>query len=303
MERLPDRHPNSSRHPVFLQAASPVIVSAATSVNPSLAAKVPTSLSSLACLTPVINPGDLLESSSGSGEVPPQFHVNSVHIPSCSSALCSVAAWTKSPLRPPFQISSINADKLQAELVDHPHRSRVAFVISGLRHGFRLGFNPHLVTLNSSSTNMPSAFLQPAAIDEYLQNELDKGRVAGPFVHPPWPNLHVSHFGVIPKKHQPGKWRLILDLSSPPDASVNDGIPRDSYSVHYMTMDDIIDGIMRYGRGTLMAKFDVESAYRNVTIHPEDHFLLGMQWSGWYFVDMALRHSSLTPLPTFLSGS
>ena len=133
-----------------------------------------------------------------------------------------------------------------------------------------------------------SAFLQPAVIDEYLQNELDKGRVAGPFVHPPWPNLHVSCFGVIPKKHQPGKWHLILDLSSPPDASVNDGIPRDSYSVHYTTVDDIIDGIIRYGRGTLMVKFDVESAYRNVAIHPEDRFLLGMQWRGWHFVDMAL---------------
>ena len=218
----------------------------------------------------------------------PQFRVNSVHIPSCSSALCSVAAWTKSPLHPPSQISPINADKPQAELVDDPHTSRVAFVISGLRHGFRLGFNPHLVTLNSSSTNMPSAFLQPAVIDEYLQNELDKGRVAGPFVHPPWPNLHVSRFGVIPKKHQPGKWHLILDLSSPPDASVNDGIPRDSYSFHYITVGDIIDGIMWYGRGTLMAKFDVESAYRNVAINPENHFLLGMQWRGWYFVDMAL---------------
>ena len=34
----------------------------------------------------------------------------------------------------------------------------------------------------------------------------------------------MSRFGVISKPHQPGKWRLITDLSSPKGASVNDGI-------------------------------------------------------------------------------
>lgn len=55
-----------------------------------------------------------------------------------------------------------------------------------------------------------------------------------------------------------------------------------------MTIEIIIDGIMKYGRGTLMAKFDIKSAYRNVAIHPEDWVLLGMRWLGWYFVDMAI---------------
>ena len=93
---------------------------------------------------------------------------------------------------------------------------------------------------------------------------MHKGRIAGPFPIPPLPNLHTSRFGVIPKKHQPGKWRLILDLSSPVGASVNDGIPKDVFSVQYMSVDDIIDGIMTYGRGPLMVKFDIESAYHIV---------------------------------------
>ena len=37
-----------------------------------------------------------------------------------------------------------------------------------------------------------------------------------------------------------------------------------------------------------MAKFDVESAYRIVPVHPDDRYLLGMQWRGKYFIDMAL---------------
>ena len=39
------------------------------------------------------------------------------------------------------------------------------------------------------------------------------------------PDVHVSRFGVILKTHQPGKWRLITDLSHPQGHSINDGIP------------------------------------------------------------------------------
>ena len=55
-----------------------------------------------------------------------------------------------------------------------------------------------------------------------------------------------------------------------------------------MKVDDIIDGIMSLGRGTLLAKFDVESAYRIIPVHHNDRYLLGMQWQGNYFVDMVL---------------
>ena len=103
-----------------------------------------------------------------------------------------------------------------------------------------------------------------------------------------FPNLHVSRFGVIPKKHQLGKWRLILDLSSPLCHSVNDGILKEPFSVQYMRMDDVVSGIMSFGQGTRLAKVDVESAYRNIPVHPEDRYLLGMKWQGNYFIDMAL---------------
>lgn len=45
---------------------------------------------------------------------------------------------------------------------------------------------------------MLSATLHPAVIDVY--NELSEGRVAGPFSMPLLPQIHVSHFGSIPKK-------------------------------------------------------------------------------------------------------
>ena len=55
-----------------------------------------------------------------------------------------------------------------------------------------------------------------------------------------------------------------------------------------MKVDDIITGIMSSGRGALLAKFYVESAYRIVPVHPDDRYLLGMQWRDKYFIDMAL---------------
>ena len=42
------------------------------------------------------------------------------------------------------------------------------------------------------------------------------------------------------------------------------------------------------GRGALMAKVDVKSAYRLVPVHPEDRLLLGMSWEGDIFVDTVL---------------
>ena len=125
-------------------------------------------------------------------------------------------------------------------------------------------------------------------IHPYLQTELSSGRVAGPFSAHPFPSLHISRFESLPRTYQPGKWRLILALSSPAGHSVNDGTPKPPFAVQYVSVDAVIEGIMARGRETLMVKFDVASAYRNVAIHPKDRPLLGMQWRGKYFVDMVL---------------
>ena len=50
-------------------------------------------------------------------------------------------------------------------------------------------------------------------VERYLGKEREAQRVLGPFKHSLFQEVHVSPFGVIPKA-DPGKWRLILDLSS-----------------------------------------------------------------------------------------
>ena len=173
------------------------------------------------------------------------------------------------------------------ELAQHPDIQAVSYVIDGLQNGFRLGFN-RAHHLKPARKNLPPAYHNQKVIDTYLAKEVSLGRVAGPFASPPMPQLQISSFGVIPKKGQPGKWRLIVDLSSPTGQSVNDGINSEEWSLHYITLDEIITMISNLGQGALMAKFDVESAYRNVAVHPADRFLLGMKWRGLYYVDLAL---------------
>ena len=92
----------------------------------------------------------------------------------------------------------------------------------------------------------------------------------------------------IPKRRQPGKWRLILDLSFPLGRSVNDGIPPDLCSLQFTTVDKAAQLITRLGRGALLAKIDISHAYRNVPVHPDDRRLLGMAWNGSVFVDTTL---------------
>ena len=108
-----------------------------------------------------------------------------------------------------------------------------------LRNSFRLGFQ-HSKKLKSAKSNEVSANQHSEVVDHYLPNDVSLGRVAGPFSSPPFPNLHVSSFGVIPKKGQPGKWRFIVDLSFPSGLSVNDGIDPDEFTMQYITVDQII---------------------------------------------------------------
>ena len=100
-------------------------------------------------------------------------------------------------------------------------------------------------------------------------------------------SIYISSFGIIPKKAA-GKWRLIVDLSSPPKHSVNDDIARDLASLEYITVDDAAEALVRKGEGALLAKVDIKHVYRNIPVHPDDRWLLGMVGSGALFIDTAL---------------
>ena len=47
--------------------------------------------------------------------------------------------------------------------------------------------------------------------------------------------------------------------------------------MHYIHLDQIINIIAKHGPGALMAKLDVEAAFHNIAVHPDDRYLLGMK--------------------------
>ena len=88
---------------------------------------------------------------------------------------------------------------------------------------------------------MPTARQHPEVIDEFLQKELAS------LAHSHYFTLmvNVDGFGVVPKKHQPGKWHLITDLSFPEEESVN--TPLIHPCAHLNTQ--IAKRVMSFGRG------------------------------------------------------
>ncbi|CAJ0956919.1 unnamed protein product [Ranitomeya imitator] len=77
----------------------------------------------------------------------------------------------------------------------------------------------------------------------------------------------------VPKK-EAGKYRLIHHLSYPKGMSVNDGIPSDETAVTYISFDKAVDLVRNAGPGALMAKSDIESAFRLLPGHANGQDLL-----------------------------
>ena len=87
-------------------------------------------------------------------------------------------------------------------------------------------------------------------------------------------------------------------------------------SLSYVSIDSIVDCILKLGKGALMAKIDIKQAYRNILalfpgspppflffvgargepgnearnipVHPTDRYLLGVQWKGELYIDKVL---------------
>ena len=184
-------------------------------------------------------------------------------------------------------ITPLRVEAWSRALRHHPDQEFAGYIVRGIQQGFRIGYNRRAGRCQSAKRNMLSAEQNPEVVDQYLRKEKEAGRVVGPLPQH-IAGLHVSRFGVIPKPHQPGKWRLIVDLSHPKGASVNDGIDPELCSLVYTSVDEAVNRVLQRGRGALLAKIDIASAYRIIPVHPHDRPLLAMRWKEQLLVDTAL---------------
>ena len=189
---------------------------------------------------------------------------------------------TFSPLPTP-----INVQRLKDALTNHPDEDFVSRLCNNFRYGADVGFTGRRVS--RFSRNLPSAVSQPSIVTENLSKEVALGRVAGPFPSPPLPNFQVSPIGLVPKKHT-AKFRTIFHLSFPKsgETSINSSISKEDFSLQYITIDNAIQVILRFGQGSFLAKTDIESAFCLVPLRPSDYELFGMYWEGSYYYDKVL---------------
>ena len=98
----------------------------------------------------------------------------------------------------------------------------------------------------------------------------------------------MNRISVVPKGHNTGKWRLNTDISFPRGQSVNDRIDPLLCSLSYTMVDEVAAKVALLDMGTLLAKIDIESAYRLLPVHPHDRPLQSIQWDSHLYIDLVL---------------
>ncbi len=180
------------------------------------------------------------------------------------------------------------ADMWTSHLQDHPDKAYCGLLRDGLRAGFWIGFRYGEAVCKGVTSNMPTTCDHPEVVSEFLETEQRAGRVIGPIESECLPLVQLNRLGLVPKNHQPDRWRVIVDLSFHKGASVNNGLEREVCSVNYTSVDAACKRVIATGCGCLLAKFDVEGVFRTVPVHPDDRSLLDMRWEGKVYVDKVL---------------
>ena len=173
-------------------------------------------------------------------------------------------------------------------LQHHPDTVFSSYILEGITEGFRIGFKYCGHSLKPRSRNLLSAYEHQSVVESYIEKEVLLGRMVHITDPSTLPCVHTSPFGVIPKKHRPGKWRLMVGFSAPDGHSVNDFIEKELSTLSYISIDNIAQVVLQLGKGTLLGKMDVKEAFRLVPVHPSDRLLLGMVWKGDLYIDKVL---------------
>ena len=157
--------------------------------------------------------------------------------------------------------------------------SRLALIMSGLYDGFRLGveFPPAGRSWVSSQLDNASRF----RINENFLRERSLGRMLGPFTSPP-SGRYWGHSVAIPVSEVvkgDGKFRTIFNFSYDWERSTNAGIPQGYGFTTYPSFEEVAAAIMTVGLDVVFfCLFDVESAFRNLNVHPLDWHFQIVSW-------------------------
>ena len=99
-----------------------------------------------------------------------------------------------------------------------------------LSFGFNYGFKSHYKGSKRliETKHLKPVMQSPLSAKEKIENEIQNGRIAGPFSKRPVWNFRCSPVGIVLKKTS--GYRLISHLSYPPSNSVNDFIDKKKFN-------------------------------------------------------------------------
>ena len=145
--------------------------------------------------------------------------------------------------------------------------------------------------------NANSANKHGAMFTETLENWIQEGFVAGPFMSPPLPGFRANSLMAIEQKD---KVRPVLNLSYPKGSSYNDNLDKLAIpKVKMASAKQFGQSILKAGKAAVMSKMDMRDAYKHVPAKVEDYRLQGMQWMGAFFVDTQLIFGATPAVSSF----
>ena len=142
--------------------------------------------------------------------------------------------------------------------------------------------------------NQKSAREHPDQIRRYLNRELARGSLIGPFHTNPFGNL--ARFSPLDTREKKDSLdhRIILNLSYPFEkGSVNHSINKNSFvgksiSLRYPTVEDLAHIVRRKGKNCKIFKRDIEACYKQFFMDPGDIHLLGFTFENKFYFDVTL---------------
>ena len=180
--------------------------------------------------------------------------------------------------------SPIKNDILENILHNYPNKHDAKLILDGFKYGIKLDFTG--VRLPQEYGNLLSVKQNPSAAINKLKNEIDLGRMAGPFDNRPISNLRCVLIGLVSKKT--GGLRLITHLLYPKRFSVNDHIDETYTKVLYSSFDNVVSMMQKLGKNALLAKMDIKSTFRLLKVYPGDFDLLVIKILENYYIDKCM---------------
>ena len=172
-------------------------------------------------------------------------------------------------------------------LVDFPFAQLREYVIAGIRFGFDTGTTVAEAAVRTP--NLRSAGLNPAAVSEWLETEVQRGHMAVSDT-PPHPFFRTCGIGLVPKPTVDGveKFRFISDFSRADGQAVNEGIDREQFRLSMLSVWDVIDIMSEYGEDAVFSCIDCEWGYRQLDANPSVYHTQGYEWLGKFYTDFRI---------------